>query len=114
MIDIDSWWNDFFKKLGGKIVFQTDVKQDVSSQLVRRMDVDPIFEKHWYSPNLNLIERLWKFFKKKILYNTYYEKYDDFLAACKKLLSMPNEVPWRIIPPIGWKFPSIQHLIWYS
>ncbi len=36
-----------------------------------------------YSPNLNLIERLWKFFKKKILYNQYYEKYDDFLAACK-------------------------------
>lgn len=36
-----------------------------------------------YSPNLNLIERLWKFFKKKILYNTYYEKYEDFLSACK-------------------------------
>jgi transposase len=26
-----------------------------------------------YSPNLNLIERLWKFFKKKILSNKYYE-----------------------------------------
>jgi transposase len=41
---------------------------------------------HWlpsYSPNLNLIERLWKFFKKKILYNSYYEKYEDFLLACK-------------------------------
>jgi transposase len=36
-----------------------------------------------YSPNLNLIERLWKFFKKKILYNKYYETYDEFLAACK-------------------------------
>jgi transposase len=36
-----------------------------------------------YSPNLNLIERLWKFFKKKILYNKYYEKFEDFLAACK-------------------------------
>ena len=36
-----------------------------------------------YSPNLNLIERLWKFFKKKILYNKYYEKYEDFLSACK-------------------------------
>lgn len=36
-----------------------------------------------YSPNLNLIERLWKFFKKKILYNQYYEKYEDFLSACK-------------------------------
>ena len=36
-----------------------------------------------YSPNLNLIKRLWKFFKRKILYNKYYEKFEDFLAACK-------------------------------
>ena len=26
-----------------------------------------------YSPNLNLIERFWKFFKRQVLYNTYYE-----------------------------------------
>jgi transposase len=31
-----------------------------------------------YSPNLNLIERLWKFYKKKILYNKYYETFDEF------------------------------------
>lgn len=37
-----------------------------------------------YSPNLNLIERLWKFFKKKVLYNTYYEKLEDFRQACIK------------------------------
>ncbi len=36
-----------------------------------------------YSPNLNLIERLWKFLKKKILYHQYYEKFDDFVTACK-------------------------------
>jgi transposase len=36
-----------------------------------------------YSPNLNLIERLWKFFKKEILYNSYYETFDEFLLACK-------------------------------
>jgi transposase len=36
-----------------------------------------------YSPNLNLIERLWKFFKKKILYNKYYETFEEFLSACK-------------------------------
>jgi len=34
-----------------------------------------------YSPNLNLIERLWKFMKKKILYNQYYEKFDAFKKA---------------------------------
>lgn len=31
-----------------------------------------------YSPNLNLIERLWKFYKKKILYDQYYEHFDTF------------------------------------
>lgn len=36
-----------------------------------------------YSPNLNLIERFWKFFKRKVLYNHYYEAFDDFRSACK-------------------------------
>lgn len=31
-----------------------------------------------YSPNLNLIERLWKFYKEKILYDQYYEKFEVF------------------------------------
>ena len=37
-----------------------------------------------YLPNLNLIERLWKFFKKKILYNKYYETFDEFLSLSGK------------------------------
>jgi transposase len=39
-----------------------------------------------YSPNLNPIERFWKFFKKKVLYNQYYEKFGDFETACKKFM----------------------------
>jgi transposase len=35
-----------------------------------------------YSPNLNLIERLWKFFKKKTTYNTYYEQFFYFRRCC--------------------------------
>ena len=35
-----------------------------------------------YSPNLNLIERVWKFFYKKILYNKYYDTYDKFKKRC--------------------------------
>jgi len=34
-----------------------------------------------YSPNLNLIERLWKVMNRKVLYNIYYEKLEDFRAA---------------------------------
>jgi len=36
-----------------------------------------------YSPNLNLIERYWKFFKKKILNNYYYETFDEFTRVCE-------------------------------
>ncbi len=37
-----------------------------------------------YSPNLNLIERLWKFFKKNVLYNRYHENINAFRKACIK------------------------------
>ena len=36
-----------------------------------------------YAPNLNLIERYWKFFKKKILYGRYYETFSLFKSACE-------------------------------
>ena len=35
-----------------------------------------------YAPNLNLIERFWKFFKKTILYSKYYETFSKFKQAC--------------------------------
>lgn len=34
-----------------------------------------------YSPNLNLIERLWKFVKSEVLNNKYYEDFNAFKAA---------------------------------
>ena len=40
-----------------------------------------------YSPNLNLIERLWKFVKKECLYSHYYEKFDKFKAAISECLA---------------------------
>ena len=40
-----------------------------------------------YSPNLNLIERLWKFFKKKVLYNKYHKDVDAFRKACINFFS---------------------------
>ena len=36
-----------------------------------------------YSPNLNLIERYWKFFKKKVLNNRYYATFEEFREAAK-------------------------------
>lgn len=34
-----------------------------------------------YSPNLNPIERLWKWMKERVIYNTYYEHFEDFRGA---------------------------------
>ena len=40
-----------------------------------------------YSPNLNLIERLWKFVKKEALYSKYYETFDNFQNAIEDVLA---------------------------
>jgi len=61
-----------------------------------------------YSPNLNLIERLWKFMKKKIMKNIYYEKFTDFWDAivyfCKNLKKHHKELKTLI----GQKFQILK------
>ena len=49
-----------------------DVKEYLESSRIEPIFLPP------YSPNLNLIERLWKYFRKKILYNKYYETFSEF------------------------------------
>ena len=39
-----------------------------------------------YSPNLNLIERLWRFLKKDALYGRYHATFADFQAAIQDTL----------------------------
>jgi transposase len=39
-----------------------------------------------YSPNLNLIERLWKFIKRRSLYGRYHPTFGDFQAAIQETL----------------------------
>jgi transposase len=43
-----------------------------------------------YAPNLNLIERFWKFFKRQVLYNRYYETFADYKAACNQFFADLN------------------------
>lgn len=43
-----------------------------------------------YSPNLNLIERLWKFTKRRALYGRYHPTFADFKAAIEQTLA---EIP---------------------
>ena len=40
-----------------------------------------------YSPNLNLIERLWRFVRKQCLYAKYYENFTQFKQAIETCLA---------------------------
>lgn len=51
-----------------------------------RLNIDLLFLPT-YSPNLNLIERLWKFVKSECLYSKHYEKFPEFKTAINTCLS---------------------------
>ena len=48
--------------------------------LARQLNIELLFLPS-YSPNLNLIERLWRFVKKKALYSIYYKTFEEFQSA---------------------------------
>jgi transposase len=47
------------------------------NDLAKELKIDLMFLPP-YCPNLNLIERLWKFFKKKVMKNKYYSSFKEF------------------------------------
>jgi transposase len=55
-------------------------RSNLVQQKAKYLNIDLIYLPP-YSPNLNLIERLWRYFKKKIMKNKYYENYDRFEEA---------------------------------
>lgn len=67
-----------------------------------------------YSPNLNLIERLWKFVKKKVLYNQFYSDFHLFCSAITSCLGRThseyrNELETLLSP----KFQSFKNSTFY-
>lgn len=52
----------------------------VVKHLAAQVNIELIFLPA-YSPNLNLIERLWKFVKKQCLYSKYYSEFIRFKSA---------------------------------
>lgn len=62
----------------------TDVRAYVAASKIELIFLPP------YAPNLNLIERLWKFFHTNVLYNRYYEKRDDFRTAIHSFFADVN------------------------
>lgn len=61
-----------------------------------------------YSPNLNLIERLWKFFKKKIMKNKYYEDFKTFKIAIEQFFENFDQYKSQLITLLNFKFRIIK------
>jgi transposase len=64
-------------------------KCDLVKTAAARLNIELIYLPS-YSPNLNLIERYWKFVKKKCLYSKYYETFVSFRNAIKNVLENEN------------------------
>ncbi len=58
-------------------------------ELAESLDIELLYLPP-YSPNLNLIERLWKFVKKKCLYSKYYSEFKDFKKAISNCLNQTD------------------------
>lgn len=61
-----------------------------------------------YSPNLNIIERLWRFFKKKTTYNKYYEKFAVFKEKCLNFFDNIDEYKIELESLMTENFQLIQ------
>jgi len=62
-----------------------------------------------YSPNLNLIERFWRFVKKKCLYSKYYSNFKDFKTAIDQCIQQSlRENREELESLLTWRFQSFQ------
>lgn len=64
-----------------------------------------------YSPNLNLIERLWKYVKKECLYSEYYDTFAKFKAAIEQCVYSANndiEEKNKLKSLMTWNFQSFK------
>jgi transposase len=62
-----------------------------------------------YSPHLNLIERLWRFVRKKCLYSKYYAKFEPFKQAITECLQTAHtQHKDELETLLSWNFQSFQ------
>jgi transposase len=62
-----------------------------------------------YSPNLNLIERLWKFLREKVMRNIYYDNVDAFKKSCDCFFMKFKTKKFKLV--LGKKLSENFHII---
>jgi len=62
-----------------------------------------------YAPNLNLIERFWRFVKEKLVKNKYFEKYKTFRCLVFRLLNHVSDYKKELKSLMAEKFQIIDY-----
>jgi transposase len=93
------------------VMFSDNAKYFKATLVNEWLDVHPQAHLEFlptYAPNLNLIERFWKFAKEHLVKNTYYEKYKTFRAHVFRLLNHVDEYVEELKTLMVEKFQIIQ------
>ena len=62
-----------------------------------------------YSPNLNLIERFWRFVKANCLYSKYYDEYSAFKTAIENCIATANtDHRQKLDSLLSWNFQTFK------
>jgi transposase len=78
------------------------------TDFARELDIELLYLTA-YSPNLNLIERLWKFVKKQCLYSTYYADFTAFKGAITDCLDQCHTTHKQELNSLlTWRFQSFK------
>lgn len=79
----------------------------VVQQKAKELNIDLIYLPP-YCPNLNLIERLWRFFKKKVMKNKYYESFEEFENTVEQFFINFNDHLQTLKTLLTFKFGIIK------
>jgi transposase len=88
-------------------IFTDNARYYCSKVLTSYLALNPIFKVRNlppYSPNLNLIERLWKFTRKKVINLNYCEKFETFTNNIKNFFNNIGDYKQELRQFIGEKF----------
>ena len=85
-------------------------RNKVVQALAESLKIDLLFLPS-YSPNLNLIERLWRFTKKEALYGRYHATFADFKAAIEDTLSgLPTKHKAKLASLMTLNFQTFENV----